>query len=190
MKQPINIFHNAGGADESQGGAFTAPAQGTVATSAIPAGAARNLVTRAPNYTPVFVADVRDYQNKMSGKTMFAFNNGTLHLSYAQLNAAGVVNPNLLQGTTLMVDFYQVGEPLLNGTEVRDPNRIVRGFIAQKDMELEREVAKDAMKDRAAQWRQNILGMARTTTPSVNPQPTTAYTAPSGNPAGQGGTEA
>ena len=127
--------------------------------------------TRAPQYKEIVIFEVRDYVSKTNGKTMFSFNNGAFHLSFAQLSAAGIEVPQLLQGTTMLVDFFQVGEALLNGTEVRDANRIVRQFVPQQDHDLLRDVAKDILKEKFSNWRKAALG---TPVASTVAQPTAA----------------
>jgi hypothetical protein len=117
--------------------------------------AAGTMVNRAPNYQLISINEVRPYVR--NGKTMFAFNQGAFHLSYRQLEAAGILMPELLQGTEMLIDFFQVGETLLNGSEVRDANRIIRGFIPEQDKTLLREVAVDLYKQRVQSWKSNLV---------------------------------
>lgn len=123
-----------------------------------------NVINRAPNYTPVYIFEVRPYVNAKTGKQMFSFNNGSLHLSYKQLYAAGVEVPELLQEKTIMVDFFQIGEALLNGDIVRDENRIVRGFVAPQDREVLVKVATDMKAARQQGWLEKMQSMSTTRT--------------------------
>lgn len=101
---------------------------------------------------PIVISETRPWTQTGTGKQMFSFNQGAFHLSYAQLESAGVLNPMLLQGTIMQVEFWQKGEILLNGQEVRDDNVIVKSFIPEIDREVEIAVALDMAKTRASGW--------------------------------------
>lgn len=92
---------------------------------------------------PVNIWEVVPYDNKVSGKPMYSFNGGSIHLSAKQLLSKGVDVPELLQGTIMMVEFFQVGEILLNGQPVTEEgkDRIVKNFAVELDREVLKAVA-------------------------------------------------
>jgi hypothetical protein len=149
-----SAYEQAGGAQPAQpvqtAGAIGAQQNANQAQGAQPTGVPPEQTSRPAQYREVYIYEVRDYPR--NGKTMFSFNNGSLHLSYAQLQAAGVDNPRLLQGTTMMVDFFKIGEVLLNNQVVRDDNRIVRQFVCQFDREVEKELAVAKGLERMNKW--------------------------------------
>lgn len=118
----------------------------------------------------ILIYEVRPHVSKKTGKQMFAFNQGSLFLSYAQLDAAGVENPLTLQNKIMKVEWYDVGEVLLNGTTVTDPKKIVKNFVPEYDAELERQVALDMKKEKLNSWRQvRLRGVGSNTGTIQNP---------------------
>ena len=100
----------------------------------------------------ILIWEVVDYVSKKNGKQMFSFNQGQFHLSYAQMQGKGIDVPQLLQGTTMVVEFYAIGEELLNGKPVTDAEKIVKNFTPEVDKTLLREVALEAQRARVANW--------------------------------------
>jgi len=121
---------------------------------------------------------------------MIAFNvtdtHRGFHLSAAQLISQDVYNPNLLQGTTMDVTFFEPGEVLFNGDVVTDAGVIVKSFIPEVDMELERQLAFDARKAQTASWLDaaKAARRPRTVPKTDNSQPSdTTVVPPVANPA-------
>lgn len=97
------------------------------------------------------IHSVRVYQSlarpNSPSKPMIAINttdeNRGINISGAQLIAAGYRTPQLLQGKTIIVDFYKKGEILLNGAIVEDDGAIVKSFTIEQDLVMLREVEKE-----------------------------------------------
>lgn len=113
--------------------------------------------------------EVRDYVSKKTNKQMFSFNAGQFHLSYLQLQNAGVPVPQLLQDTEMRVEFYEVGEVLLNGNTVTDPKKIVKNFTPEIDKDLYRQVALDKLKAKVSMWDSVTARTAGNTAGGLNP---------------------
>ncbi len=111
--------------------------------------------TRLPNYQQIGVIDVRMYRD-IRNNSRVALNNGAIHLSANQLKSANVFNPVTLKGKKILVDFFQRGDVLINGSIVTDPGRIVNRFSTEPDEILERELEKDLRKEQLTGW----LGLA------------------------------
>ncbi len=96
-----------------------------------------------PHFVEVHVMEINPFTSKQ-GKPMWAINQTQVYLSGQQLMAKQCEVPELLQGTTLLVDFYKKGDVLpLTGVTVNDDDVLVRGFIIEQDKELLRDVAKE-----------------------------------------------
>lgn len=84
--------------------------------------------------------------SRKTGKPLVVINNGEVFLPYGQVITQGVYDPAVLQGTTLLVEYYMKGEALVSknpdGTPVivdRD-NTIVKQFVLEQDKETARQV--------------------------------------------------
>lgn len=93
--------------------------------------------SRLPNFQPVTIVNVTRFVDR-KGNPRVAFNNAAIILSLAQLNAQGIFYPEVLQGKTMMVDFFIPGDYLLNGTQVDRSGIIVNRFMVEQDMEVAR----------------------------------------------------
>lgn len=116
-----------------------------------------------------------------TSRPMWAFNvtpsSAGFYLSHSQLLAAGVEEPGLLQDTEMFVEFFQPGEVLLSGAEVRDDGVIVKNFVPSLDKDLLRQVAvqkmisKSAAMDAAAAASRTPRNVVRNTTAPTGDQP-------------------
>lgn len=106
--------------------------------------------TRPANWVKVFVSEVRKYNR--AGQPRVSFNQGAIHVSYAQLKSAGVYNPDSLGGKHIMVDFFQRGDVLLNGSIVTDGGRIVNRFMVEPNSEVENKLEYELKKEALSTW--------------------------------------
>jgi hypothetical protein len=83
--------------------------------------------TRAPQMIAIPIRDVRRFSDPQ-GNPRVAFNQGSIVLSHRQLKSAGVIVPETLKGKTIHVDFFRVGDVLLNRSVITDEGRIVNQF--------------------------------------------------------------
>lgn len=85
----------------------------------------------------ILVTSVRTYPNKKNGKLMVAINGTQVHTPFSNLAGLGIENPWLLVGHSVTVDFFDVGEKLLNGEVVTTDGIIMR------DIEFSRDIIRD-----------------------------------------------
>ena len=107
---------------------------------------------RPANMQEVPVTDVRRYVSVRDGSPRVAFNRGAIHISLAQMESAGVHYPESLVGKTMMVDFFQPGDILINGSVVADGGRIVNQFLLEPDREVAREIEKEIAMKKHNSW--------------------------------------
>jgi hypothetical protein len=132
--------------------------------------------------------ETKNAQGITTVKPMFAFNvtgpGEGFHLSFAQLDAAGVLDPMLLQGTTMLVEFFSEGETLNDGvTVVRDNGVIVKNFVPQVDREIRVQAAIKTVQDQYSNWRAAALA-AKSKAPrqgGINAQPANGATSNTAN---------
>lgn len=111
--------------------------------------------TRIPSMKPISVIDVRPYVDRR-GLPRVAFNRGSIHISAAQLSSAGVINPLVLVGKHILVDFFKRGDVLLNGSIVTQDGVIVNQFALEVDTEVASKLEYELQKEKLTSW----LGLA------------------------------
>jgi len=105
---------------------------------------------RPANWIKVPVLELKKYNR--GGQPRVSFNQGAIHVSYSQLKAAGVHNPDSLVGKQIMVDFFQRGDVLLNGSITTDAGRIVNRFMVEPNPEVENKLEYELKKESLLGW--------------------------------------
>ncbi len=71
---------------------------------------------------------------KGEDKAMVCINN-TIYLSQKQVSAIGYKNPKALIGSSISVEYYKVGEELVNGAKCTKADTIIKDFSVEDTAE-------------------------------------------------------
>jgi hypothetical protein len=108
--------------------------------------------SRPAAFKRIPVLEVRPYRDK-NGRPRVAFNQGSVHISDAQLTSAGVNNPWSLVGREILVDFFRPGDILLNGSVVTRDGIIVNRFAVEPNHEVENRLEYELKKEQLTGWK-------------------------------------